>query len=147
MSLFQHKKHDKHHHHSSSHRHPKKLADNRSLYNKDESIAPPLPVDHWVDDHLMLCVNPRYADYIHTGFDQQVAIPMNSVFPFESKLFKGKAMVRSVDLPSTNKAYFKGRARKMDFTFQVIICHSVHWRDHCEFAVFSKDTEINHILT
>merc|ERR1719361_1604357 len=75
-------------------------------------------MEHWVDDHIMTCVHPRYADYIHTAYDKQVAIPMNTVFPFESKLFRGTAIVRSTDLPSTDKKYFKGRARKMDITLQ-----------------------------
>jgi len=116
MSLFHHKKkHSKEH---SSSFDPSQIIDNSSLYNNDSSVGPPLPVKHWVDGQLMLCVNARSADYVRTGYDKQIAIPMNTVFPFESKLFRGRAIVRSIDLPSTNKAYFKGRARKMDLTLQ-----------------------------
>eukprot|EP01083_Nonionella_stella_P100104 281928_1 len=60
--------------------------------------GPPLPPKHWID-----------SDYI----------PLNEVFDFESLLIKGKAICRAIDLPSTDRKYFRGRSRKMDFTFQV----------------------------
>lgn len=132
MSLFHSKEHgsdlNQNQHHRGDIAAKVDIIDNRSAYNKNALVGPPLPVEHWVDDHLMLCVNPRYSNYIHTEYDDQIAIPMNTVFPFESKLFKGRAIIRCVDLPSTDKVYFKGRARKMDITFQVI--------HRCEFAVF-----------
>merc|ERR1719229_222146 len=67
---------------------------------------------------LMLCIHPHTASYIHTNYDKQVSIPFNTVFEFESNLFCGQALVRAVDLHNTDKQYFKGRNRKMDFTFQ-----------------------------
>jgi len=117
MSLFKsHKKKSKEDSPSSGK--PKEIVDNSESYNNDSSIGPPLPSSKWVDKSLLLCVNPCVDSYTHTNYDKQIAIPLNSVFNFESKLFKGSAIVRAVDLPSTDKSYFKGRNRKMDFTFQ-----------------------------
>ena len=101
------------------------IVDNLALYNKNDNIGAPLPVSHWIDDKLLLCVNPSVAEYTHTNYDKQIAIPLNTVFEWESKLFKGKGIVRAIDLPSTDKAYFKGRARKMDFTWQVYIYNNI----------------------
>eukprot|EP00485_Elphidium_margaritaceum_P009600 CAMPEP_0202705274 /NCGR_PEP_ID=MMETSP1385-20130828/17849_1 /ASSEMBLY_ACC=CAM_ASM_000861 /TAXON_ID=933848 /ORGANISM="Elphidium margaritaceum" /LENGTH=378 /DNA_ID=CAMNT_0049363473 /DNA_START=63 /DNA_END=1199 /DNA_ORIENTATION=+ len=94
------------------------IVDNSSLYNTNMEIGPPLPVTHWVDHDLLLCVHPLFSDYIHTNYDRQVAIPLNTVFEFDSKLIAGTAIIRAVGLPSTDKSYFKGRSRKMDCTFQ-----------------------------
>ena len=99
------------------------IVDNRESYNSNMDIGPPIPTSKWIDENLLLCVNPCVDSYTHTNYDQQVAIPINTVFQFESKLFKGSAICRAIDLPSTDKAYFKGRNRKMDFTFQVKTKH------------------------
>lgn len=119
MSLFKHKKKSKEE--SSHNKQNGVIVDNTDSYNGDTNIGPPLPTNKWIDKNLLLCVNPSVHDYTHTNYDKQVAIPLNTVFEFESKLFKGSGIVRAIDLPSTDKAYFKGRNRKMDFTFQVII--------------------------
>ena len=103
---------------STEHQH-RRLVDNTKYYNTDQNLGPPLPVVKWVDKDLMLCVHPRCANYIHTTFDKQVAIPMNTVFDFESKIFSGKAIVRCIGLTSTDNQYFNGRTRKMDITIQV----------------------------
>eukprot|EP01083_Nonionella_stella_P007025 20325_1 len=80
------------------------------------------------------------AEYTKTSYDEQIAIPLNEVFEFESLLFKGKAIVRAVDLASTDRKYFKGTNRKMDFTFQV-----------CEYAMaqhllqLEMDPKLQHV--
>eukprot|EP01083_Nonionella_stella_P278214 946038_1 len=115
MSLFKHKKkHSK----GDSTSQNNIIVDNSNLFNPDGDIGPTLPEEKWIDKNLLLCVNPSVANYTHTNYDKQIAIPLNSVFDFESKLFKGQAIIRAVDLHNTDKAYFKGRNRKMDFTFQ-----------------------------
>jgi len=118
MSLFKSKKKSKEENGKKNGVTKKEIIDNSSLYNNNGDIGPPLPSSSWIDKNLLLCVNPSVDDYMHTNYDKQIAIPMNTVFQLESKLFKGCAIVRAIDLPTTNKAYFKGRNRKMDFTFQ-----------------------------
>eukprot|EP01083_Nonionella_stella_P081595 224831_1 len=112
MSLFGHK--------TRKHKEVKKRqpSDNRKFYNRDTRLGPPLPPKHWIDGKLLFCVNPSVADYVKTSHDKQVAIPLNEVFEFESLLVKGKAICRAIDLASTDRKYFRGRSRKMDFTFQ-----------------------------
>ena len=119
MSLFKKRRKSKEDFPSATKDGKKELTDNRASYNPNTDIGPPLPTSKWIDENLLLCVNPCVDSYTHTNYDLQVAIPINSVFQFESKLFKGSAICRAIDLPSTDKAYFKGRNRKMDFTFQV----------------------------
>ncbi len=79
----------------------------------------PLPIDRWKDKPLLLCVHQSHSHYIHTPHDKDVHIPVNAVFPFESRAFKGKAIIRVKGTPTAQKWYFEGRARKMDITVQV----------------------------
>eukprot|EP01084_Bolivina_argentea_P048105 88647_1 len=92
--------------------------DNLSVYNSNSKVGPPLPVNKWIDKPLLMCINPSCDKYLSTNYNKQIAIPINTVFEFESRIFKGKGICRAVDLPNTDKSYFKGRSRKMDFTFQ-----------------------------
>mmetsp|Transcript_1439 Transcript_1439/g.2283 ORF Transcript_1439/g.2283 Transcript_1439/m.2283 type:complete len:384 (-) Transcript_1439:555-1706(-) len=113
MSLFNKTKHK-----TADTSKPGVIIDNTKLKNEDRDKGPPLPVENWIDGDLFLCTNPSVESYHHTNYDKQVAIPFNTVFQLESKIFKGCAIARAIDMPSTDKAYFRGRNRKMDFTFQ-----------------------------
>ena len=99
----------------------KKTNDNKkklSSISPDIINGPPIPADEWPDRPILLCTHPRHKKYIHTKPDMKGAIPINQVFDIESKAFKGKCIMRIVDMPTTDKKYFQGRRRKSDNTIQ-----------------------------
>mmetsp|Transcript_13285 Transcript_13285/g.27113 ORF Transcript_13285/g.27113 Transcript_13285/m.27113 type:complete len:287 (+) Transcript_13285:1965-2825(+) len=63
----------------------------------------------------------REGQHTKTPTSAYGALPINDAsrpIPFETRLFKGVAMIRIADLKTTPKAYFKGKRRKMQVCVQ-----------------------------
>lgn len=83
------------------------LKDTESLSPRRQSRYLGLPPSKWPDNPLLFCLHPLHNHYIHTPFDDDIAIPINKVFQIESKAFKGCAILRVIDAPTTPKEYSK----------------------------------------
>ena len=80
------------------------------------------PVSEWPDLPVLVRCSPDVPMEVHLpGKSAYGALPINdktSPIPFETPLFKGHAMIRIADLPSSPVDYFRGKRRKMQVAIQ-----------------------------
>ena len=80
------------------------------------------PVSDWPDAPVLVRCSPDVPMEIYlAGKSAYGALPINdksTPIPFETPLFKGHAMIRIADLPSSPADYFRGKRRKMQVAIQ-----------------------------